>query len=119
MPKIAIIFGALLTALGVVTYVVSGSHSVTAMIPAFFGLPILLLGLAAARMEGMRKHLMHAAAALGLLGFLMSAGRLAMKGIGGAPMAVGSQIGMAVLCLVFVALCVNSFVQARRNRAVG
>ena len=117
MPKIAIAFGAMLTLIGVGFYFETGTPSVTALIPAFVGVPLLLLGIAArGAREGVRKHLMHAAAALGLLGFLASAGRLLTKGFGAAPAAVAEQVLMALLCLAFVVLCVNSFVQARRNR---
>lgn len=119
MPKIAIVFGIVLTLLAVGFYVASGMVSVTALIPAFVGVPLLALGAAAAgAREGIRKHLMHAAALLGLLGFVGPLGRLASKGFAGAPLAVAEQGIMSVLCLVFLALCVNSFVQARRNRAI-
>ena len=35
------------------------------------------------------------------------------------PSALTSQLVTAGLCLVFVGLCVNSFIQARRRRAAG
>jgi SNF family Na+-dependent transporter len=62
---------------------------------------------------------MHLAAMIGLLGFLAAAGRLLSalltkgkpQGVAGA-----SVILMTLLCAVFVALCVNSFIQARRRR---
>jgi uncharacterized membrane protein len=117
MPNITIVFGALLILLGVGMYLGTGTPSVTALIPAFVGVPLLLLGVGARMKESLRKHLMHAAAAVGLLGFLGSFGRLASKGFAGAPAAVASQAIMAGLCLLFVVLCVNSFVQARRARA--
>lgn len=117
MPNITIVFGALLVALGVAMYLGTGTGSATALIPAFVGVPLLLLGVVARMKESLRKHLMHAAAAIGLLGFVGSFGRLAASGFAGKPAAVASQSIMAALCLVFVALCVNSFVQARRARA--
>jgi hypothetical protein len=118
MPKIAIVFGILLALVGAGFYFGTGTPSVTALIPAFVGVPLAALGFAArGAREGVRKHLMHAAAMVGLLGFLASAGRLVTKGFGAATAAVAEQIVMALLCLAFVALCVNSFVQARRSRA--
>ena len=117
MPNIAIAFGVVLTLIGAGFYFGTGASSPTALIPAFVGLPLLLLGVVAIRVkEGGRKHVMHAAAVLGLLGFLAPAIRLVSKGFGGAPPAVWEQVIMAVLCLVFLGLCVNSFVQARRTR---
>jgi hypothetical protein len=58
---------------------------------------------------------MHGAAMIGLLGLVAAATRIAMtgnvKGVGGTSLTL-----MALLCAVFMALCVNSFVQARRRR---
>ena len=45
-----------------------GGISVTALIPAFFGLPLVVLGFLA-RSESIRRHAMHAAAALALVGW--------------------------------------------------
>ena len=47
--------------------------SATALIPAFAGLPILLLGFVALK-DAYRMHAMHGVAILALLGFLLPAG---------------------------------------------
>lgn len=122
MPRIAIVFGSLLVLVGVGFYVGTGAASVTALIPAFIGLPLALLGGLATR-ENLRRHAMHGAAALGLLGFLGSARGLVQLPalLAGEPLArpaaVAGQSLTAVLCLVFVILCVRSFVAARRKRS--
>lgn len=119
MPQTAIVFGALLCLVGVGFYVGTGAASVTALIPAFIGLPLALAG-ALARREGWRRHAMHAAALLGTLGFLGSLrGALLLPALlaGGEvarPAAVAAQAITAALCLAFVALCVRSFVRARQ-----
>jgi uncharacterized membrane protein len=121
MAPVAIGFGVLLILVGLAGYFGTGTESVTALIPAFVGLPLLLLGLLALK-ESLRKHAMHAAAAVGLLGFLASAGRLLWTRFAGTTAAVLSQASMAVLCAVFVGLCVKSFIDARRareNKAAG
>jgi hypothetical protein len=94
-----------------------GAPSWTALIPAIVGAILMGLGYAASSSEGMRKHLMHAAVVVGLLGFLAAASRLAMKA-GEFTLSVPalSQIAMAVICLVFVVLAVRSFIAARRER---
>lgn len=119
MPKTSIIFGSLLVLIGLIGYcygLMTGHASPTALIPAAFGLVLAILGLAARSNEGMRKHLMHAAVLVTLLGFIMTAGRLLMKlnelTFGAA---VVSQISTAVVCLLFVILSVRSFIDARRN----
>ncbi|MCH7603945.1 MAG: hypothetical protein IIB54_14375, partial [Planctomycetes bacterium] len=67
-----------------------------------------------------RKHAMHGAVLLGLLGFVGALMRPVMKLFGEEPfelnMAVGSQLAMAAICLVFVVLCVRSFIAARKSR---
>jgi hypothetical protein len=95
--------------------------TISAIIPAFVG--ILLVGLGAVALNpGARKHAMHVAVIVGLLGFLLAAGRLAsVLASGKTPTPLGgTSLGlMALLCGVFVALCVRSFIQARRQRLAG
>jgi hypothetical protein len=116
-----IAFGVALIALGLAGYFGSGGVSVTALIPAAFGVVLALLGVLA-RNEGMRTHAMHGAAMVGLLGFLGSArGLLRLPALmsGGEvarPAAVVAQSVMALLMLLFVGLCVRSFINARVRR---
>ncbi|MCB1019726.1 MAG: hypothetical protein H6509_12625 [Bryobacterales bacterium] len=123
MAKTTMLFGALLILLGVVGWVGSGMESPTALIPSAFGLLLLIAG-GAALNENRRKHAMHGAAMVGLLGFLGSAsGLLQLPALlGGAevarPAAVASKSAMAVLSAIFVALCVRSFIAARKARKI-
>ena len=116
MASTTIVVGLLLTALGLIGYLVS-AISVTALIPAFFGIILLVLGFLA-RADSMRKHAMHAAAAVGLIGFVGAVMSL-LRGPLEARSALAnvSQISMAIITAVFVALCVKSFRDARRARA--
>ncbi|HZT80403.1 MAG TPA: hypothetical protein VFA26_09280 [Gemmataceae bacterium] len=117
MAPIAVICGLLLIAVGLVGYL-PGRASITALIPAFIGGPLVVLGLLAFK-DSFRKHAMHLAAVLGLLGFLASVGNLVRIAVMGKsftdPPAVSSA-AMGLTCALFVALCVRSFVQARRAR---
>ena len=84
---------------------------------------LVLLG-ALSFKDRLRKHAMHLAAVVGLVGFvvpgIMGIPKL-ITWLGGGeiprPAAAVSQSMTAVLCAVFVGLCVNSFIQARRRRA--
>lgn len=122
MPSLAIMIGAALLLLGIVGYVLTGMVSWTALIPAFFGLPIGLLGLAALE-PAWRKHAMHAAAALallGLLGSVMGIPKVVSLLAGNEverPGAAVSQAIMAALCLLFLVFAVRSFLAARRARS--
>jgi len=93
--------------------------SYTSLIPAAFGIILMLLGHLAVAKDNLRKHLMHVAVMIGLLGFIASLVGLFRKGIpAGISAGVVSQIAMALVCLVFVILCVRSFIEARKSRAV-
>lgn len=120
MPTVSITCGALLLLIGVLGYissVMTDKASVTALIPAFFGIILILLGILARTKENLRKHLMHAAVLVALLGFLATAGRLVSKlGELTYSAAVVSQIATAVVCLFFVVLAIKSFADARRGK---
>lgn len=91
--------------------------SYTSLIPAGFGVVLMLLGHASLMKDTMRKHLMHVAVVIGLLGFFAALGGLFRKGLPTTLSAgVLSQLGMAIVCLAFVILCVRSFIAARRER---
>jgi hypothetical protein len=131
VANITVVTGLLLTVVGVVGYFGTGTSSFTALIPSGFGLVLILLG-ALARNERRRMHAMHAAVLVGLVGFvgcavmavpklptLLREGRVT-RTVGDktadATAAVLSQTVTGLLCAVFVALCVKSFVDARRAR---
>lgn len=119
MPNYAIWIGRLLVAVGIIGYGYGwymGNQSVTALIPAVFGVVLMLLGYVSNAKESLRKHMMHVAVLLALIGFILPAGRLISKaGEFVVSAATLSQIAMALLCLVFVVMSVRSFIAARRN----
>lgn len=126
MAKVTIVFAVLLIALGVASYVGTGSQHPTALIPTGFGVLLGVFGfLAMSPSESRRKLFMHINVTIGLLGFLGAAGR-AISSYGHArsaglepdKIALGAQAAMAGLLLVYVLMCVKSFVDARRARAV-
>jgi uncharacterized membrane protein len=115
MASTTIVFGILLTLLGLVGYAMTRT-SMTALIPSLFGLLLLILGFLA-RSESIRKHAMHAAAMVALVGCVGALFPLLRTPSGPrAAMAVFSQVAMVVLTAAFVALCVRSFIAARQAR---
>ncbi len=132
MPSTAIMCGALLILVGLAGFgyafstLPAGepvSKVVTALIPAVLGLILAGLGWIAKTKDNLRKHIMHAAVLVGLLGFaatVSSVAKLASLFAGTAerPLAVASQFVTAIICLAFVALSVKSFIDARRLGAV-
>jgi uncharacterized membrane protein len=119
MPGTTRLFGLILIALGIFSYVGTGRTSVTALIPAFFGAVLLVCAIVARASEGARKHAMHAAVAVGMVGLLGALARAlpaALRGEVSRP-AVVAQLVMGALLLIYVALGVRSFVEARRGRS--
>ena len=122
MAKLTFVFGIVLIAIGAWGFFGTGAVHPTALIPAYFGLVLVCSGILAHTQDAKRRMLwMHVAVTAGLLGFL-GAGAMAVietvKAHGGPlehPIAVEAQAAMAAICLVFVALCVRSFIAARRG----
>jgi len=114
MPKITVAVGVVLAVQGVGFFVATSSGSITALIPTFVGLPILVLGILSLK-ESARKHAMHLAAALAMLGFLAAVGRMASAGLSTSPAGISVLI-LALLTGGFLILCVKSFVDARRRQ---
>lgn len=124
MAKLTILFGVLLVLVGLIGYFATGHTHPTALIPSYFGLLLGIFGVLADTPDTRRRMLfMHIAVTLGLLGFLATVKGLIQwfQYLGGKmfeyPAAVQSKAAMSILCLVFVLLCVRSFIAARRARA--
>jgi hypothetical protein len=124
MAKVTIIFAVLLIILGLVGFFYTGSVHPTALIPTWFGLALGLGGiLAISPSESRRKLFMHINVTIGIIGFL---GALieALRGYGAARsaglnpdyIALASKLCMAGLLLIYVNMCVKSFIEARRAR---
>ena len=120
MTKLTISIGVLLVVVGVGGYILTGAVSVTALIPAVIG--VVLVALAAwGRNDATRKHAMHGAMLVALLGVAGSVrGLLQLPGLlaGGEvarPAAVYSQSITAILMLILIVAGVRSFVAARRS----
>jgi uncharacterized protein involved in response to NO len=120
MAPIAILFGILLSLLGPILFFLSDpdKQSPTAFIPTGFGIALVVCGIVALK-ERFRMHAMHAAALLGLIGFAVPAYMvIAALARGHAFESVkhGGQATMAVLCLIFLVLCIKTFIAARIAR---
>jgi hypothetical protein len=125
MAKVTLVFAALFIALGLIGFIGTGSAHYTALIPAALGLLLAIFGaLSFSPDAGRRKLFMHINVTLGLLGFLGTVMGLIQwfQMLAGAtlknPPATESKAVMALLCLVYVALCVRSFIAARKARLV-
>jgi len=122
MPTLSLVIGVVLLAVGLGGFIGTGAHAPTALIPAALGVLLIASGLVA-RNARARRHAMHAAvlvALVGALGCLPGVFRLPAFLSGqplARPAAVVSQCITFVLCAAFVVSAVRSFIQARRSRA--
>ena len=121
MARVTLLFAVLLIALGLVGFLGTGSVHSTALIPTWFGLALGIGGLLAiSPSERRRKLFMHINVTIGLLGFLGAAVE-AVRGYVHASSAVlapdqialASKLTMSGLMLIYVFLCVRSFINAR------
>ncbi len=138
MKKIAVISGIVLVVVGLIGYglpsvevmedgeVVDKERSLTALIPAAFGVLIFLCGLLAWLNPRASKMAMHVAASIALLGALaasaMGVSRLisfirADDDFNGRAFVFVALL--AVICWMFVVACVASFIKARQAREAG
>ncbi len=122
MKNLTLSLGILLIILGSASYFGTGMESITAMIPAFFGLVFVGFGVLSS-VEKIKKHVMHAAVGFALLGLIGSA-----RGIPGLieifsgadverPIAIYAQVAMLLMCLAYIVAAVKSFREARRTSA--
>ena len=126
MAKVTIGFGFALVLLGALGFVLTGNTHLTALIPCGFGTVMAVAGALAVTNDVKRRMIwMHVAVTVGLLGFLGSFSRAIDEYIQAHgqplahPVAVYDQAAMAAICLVFVILCVRSFIAARQSRETG
>ena len=126
MAKLTLVLAVLLVALGLAGYLGTGSLHPTALIPAWIGLALGIFGfLAISPNEGRRKLFMHINVTIALLGFIGSTveairGYVHAASAGVAPdqIALTSKVTLAGLLLIYVILCVRSFIAARRSGRV-
>lgn len=126
MAKVTLVFAALLIALGLVGFLGTGSQHPTALIPTWIGLALGVFGLLAiSPNEGRRKLFMHVNVTIGLLAFLGGASEAirgyvhaTSAGMAPDPISLASKAALAGLMLIYVILCVRSFIAARRSGTV-
>lgn len=119
MNTLTVAIGGLLSAAGVVAYVATGATSLTALIPTLVGV-ILLICAALAAKPTWRRHSIHAAlvvALIGAAGSLTNVAKLGelFAGTAERPSAVIVSTIMFVLLAFYIAMGVRSFIAARSD----
>lgn len=119
MSTTTLTFGVIFVAIGLFSYFYSGGASVTALIPAFFGVVFLIFGAVARFKPGLGKAMTIATAVLAVLGIGGTAKGLMsfFSWLGGTdlerPFAVSVQAGFCVLSAILLILSVRSLIAGR------
>lgn len=116
-----ILVGALLIVVGLAGYFLTDRVSPTALIPAAFGIALMMLG-AYGQQEGRRRTAMHLAMGVALVGIIGTFGGLlevarglsADTGTPLGPAAIAKAI-MAGTLIVYLILGIQTFISARRR----
>ena len=124
MAKLTIWFGVLLAAVSLCFWIGIGRTETAALHPAGIGVLLILCGFLATTEDAKKRMLwMHIAVTLGLIGFLTTGIRAVIELAKGTAMSINptgfeERVVIALICLIYVALCVRSFIAARRDRKV-
>ena len=118
MESVSIIYGIFLIIWGVAVSFISGSNSLTSFIPSIFGLPILLFSFLTVKLPSKKKLFMHIVVSFGLIVFIggLDFSRGLIKGTSFNNIwADTSKLMMLTTGLIFIFLCVKSFIFARKK----
>ena len=117
VPQMAILNGAILSAWGMIAYFIQSADppSFTALIPTFFGLPMLLLGVASKSNPANRHHYMHASMVLALV-MALGGARVIVDFSGMSLLAIVSHLLLLQVGISFMIVGMRSFKHARLER---
>ena len=108
------LYGLFMVIWGISISLISGSSSMTSMIPAFIGLPLAFIGFISMIKPTFRKALMHIAVVIGIIAFL--GGLDFFRGMFNNYYAGLSKLMLLITGFVYVYFCVQSFIFVRRQK---
>ena len=117
IPRIAILNGTVLTIWGAISYFLQSADppSITALIPAFLGAPMLFLGVFSERDGKNRHHYMHASMALALV-MTLGGARIVTGYSDMSTIAIISHLLLLQVGISFMIAGIKSFRHARELR---
>ena len=116
IPRLTLLVGGALVVEGIGFYLGTGMTSMTSLIPAFFGIPLIAMSIMATRQPEKSHFWMHIAVVFGLLTFL--GGLMGIKGLVSNDLSASTiaQLLMIVMGGVYTFACIRSFTHARKAR---
>ena len=108
------LYGLFMVIWGISISLISGSSSITSMIPAFIGVPLAFIGFISMVKPTFRKALMHIAVVIGIIAFL--GGLDFFRDMFNNYYAGLSKLMLLITGFVYVYFCVQSFIFVRRQK---
>jgi hypothetical protein len=115
MPNLTTNYGLFLLSWGLIVTYISQAQSFTSFLPSALGLALLVSGEMAKHPKASRKLWMHVAVTFGLIGALGGTRFFMVMG-DGLTYASSSMLMMFLTGSAYTALCVRSFIAARKAR---
>ena len=117
VPRIAVLNGIVLCSWGVIAYFIQASDppSVTALIPAVFGFPMLLMGALSQWNDANRHHYMHASMGIALV-MTLGGARVVLNFSGMSDLGIVSHLLLLLVGISFTIVGIMSFRHARLIR---
>jgi|TARA_Y100000588_G_scaffold323110_1_gene355516 hypothetical protein len=117
VPRIAVLNGIVLCSWGVIAYFIQASDppSVTALIPAVFGFPMLLMGALSQWNDANRHHYMHASMVIALV-MTLGGARVVLNFSGMSDLGIVSHLLLLLVGISFTIVGIMSFRHARLIR---
>ena len=114
IPNLAMLSGSILILWGFFSYIASDSGSITALIPSFFGVSLLILGFLSIRNESNKHHYMHASMIVALISVL--GGFRIFQIEDASNLTLASHLILLVVGIIFMVGGILSFRHARKLR---
>jgi uncharacterized membrane protein HdeD (DUF308 family) len=117
IPNFAMVCGGILILSGIISYLISDTGSFTALIPSFFGIPLLIMGFLSNRNEANKHHYMHAAMVFALVSVLGGM-RIFSIWSDASDLTLLSHVILIIVGTIFMVAGILSFRHTRKSREV-
>ena len=115
IPNFAMVCGGVLILSGIISYLISDTGSLTALIPSFFGIPLLIMGFLSNRNEANKHHYMHAAMVFALVSVLGGM-RIFSIWSDASDLTLLSHVILIIVGIIFMVAGILSFRHIRKSR---
>jgi hypothetical protein len=115
IPNFAMVCGGILILSGIISYLISDTGSLTALIPSFFGIPLLIMGFLSNRNEANKHHYMHAAMVFALVSVLGGM-RIFSIWSDASNLTLLSHVILIIVGTIFMVAGILSFRHTRKSR---